>query len=208
VAKASEHGKLIASAAKEPLKPLGFKRIGQSRLYAADEGFWLNLVYFQPHRWTSGTHIRVGAHWLWHPTAWMTMDHSTDVSSPEFGRFLPFLSAAQFTPKIDAFAALAAEAVQDMRRDIASFSNFASRLIQQCDAVSSAGRPGGWPSIHAGVAAGLAGDTDAAHRMFASFDRRSDAVQGITYITVTHNRTLDGHIRQSTNRTGSQKPKP
>jgi hypothetical protein len=48
MAKASEHGRIIASAAKAALAPLGCLRRGQSRIWQDDHRYWAINVEFQP----------------------------------------------------------------------------------------------------------------------------------------------------------------
>ena len=43
-----DHNKIIASAAKSALKPLGLKRVGRSRTWYDDHGWWAVVVEFQP----------------------------------------------------------------------------------------------------------------------------------------------------------------
>lgn len=59
------HSKIIAAAAKAELAPVGFERKGQSRLWFADHGSWLNVVEFTPSRWSKSVSLMNAAHWLW-----------------------------------------------------------------------------------------------------------------------------------------------
>ena len=42
------HSKLITSAARDVLRPLGLRRRGRSRVWLDDRGWWLGVVEFQP----------------------------------------------------------------------------------------------------------------------------------------------------------------
>lgn len=59
------HSRIIASAAKAALEPIGFRQKGRSRLCLADHGYWLNLVEFTPSRWSKSVSLLNAAHWLW-----------------------------------------------------------------------------------------------------------------------------------------------
>jgi hypothetical protein len=59
-----DHNKLIAEAAKQVLLPAGLKRVGKSRLYYDDNGWWCGFVEFQPSSWSKGSYLNVGVSWL------------------------------------------------------------------------------------------------------------------------------------------------
>ena len=54
MAKQTEHGKLIAAAAKAALLPLGCRRKGQSRCWFSDERFWYIFIEFPTERVVKG----------------------------------------------------------------------------------------------------------------------------------------------------------
>ena len=55
--------RIITSAARESLKPLGLLQRGRSRLWIDDQGWWLGVVEFTPPR-MAGSGLQVGAMWL------------------------------------------------------------------------------------------------------------------------------------------------
>lgn len=57
--------RIITSAARESLKPLGLAQRGRSRLWIDDHEWWLGVVEFTPPR-IAGSGLYVGAMWLWH----------------------------------------------------------------------------------------------------------------------------------------------
>jgi hypothetical protein len=59
MAKADEHARLIATAAKAALQPLGFVRRGRSRFWFADQGFWIIFAEFQPSGWSKGSYLNM-----------------------------------------------------------------------------------------------------------------------------------------------------
>jgi len=164
-----EHSKIIAQAATAALAPLGFRRLGRSRVWLADHGFWLSVVEFQPSGFSKGSYLNISAHWLWRPPPYSL---SFDYFHPDQTRpFIEFVDAAQFTP-------LALEQADQAARD----SNRLARLLADMPAIATAlvkqqqvWRPAGWPTFHAAVAAGLIGDAKVAKERFSAF---SDSLGG------------------------------
>ncbi|UOM34021.1 DUF4304 domain-containing protein [Acuticoccus sp. I52.16.1] len=64
----TEHGRIIAQAAKAILRPIGFRRKGLSRVWFSDEGFWVNIVEFQSSAWARGCYLNSGIEWPWDPS--------------------------------------------------------------------------------------------------------------------------------------------
>ncbi|WP_081839826.1 DUF4304 domain-containing protein [Mesorhizobium sp. M1143] len=92
----NEHGRIIASQAKLVLKPAGFRRKGQSRIWIADRGFWLSVVEFQPSSWSKGTYLNVAVHWLWGSLPeTITFDRVERI-----GQFVPFESPHSFFSRL------------------------------------------------------------------------------------------------------------
>jgi hypothetical protein len=152
MAKVNEHGQIIAAAAKRALEPLGLKRKGRSRLWYADQRFWVISVEFQPSGWSKGSFLNVGIRWLWHPGRGLDLsDRPVD--------FVPFESAEQFTPLIKGMAARASQEVEILRDRFKSFADIYRYLIAHATR-------DGWPVYNAAVAAALAGDDEISHRFF------------------------------------------
>lgn len=145
--KQSEHGRLIAAAAEAHLRPLGFRRKGQSRFWSADHRFWRIGIEFQPSGWSKGSYLNVGVQWLWYPRRGFTFDTGGRVAE-----FVPFENPEQFAPAADGLAVQAAEEVRTLRSRFPSLTAIARDLVEM---------PRGnalWPLYHGTVAAGLAGD--------------------------------------------------
>lgn len=58
-----DHNKILNAAAREVLRPLGFRQRGRSRMWFEDRGWWLVLVEFQPSQWSRGSYLNVGPMW-------------------------------------------------------------------------------------------------------------------------------------------------
>ncbi len=154
--KQNEHGRLIAAAAKTALAPLGCKRVGQSRFWYSDQGFWTVSIEFQPSGWARGSYLNVGANWLWYPkSGW---GFSEDARVEDVG-FIKFDDAAQFKPLIADMAARAAQEVLMRREKYKSLDQIYRHLLPR--AVRNGGRV-----YHAAVVAGLLGDMTVARQLF------------------------------------------
>ena len=159
-----EHGRIIAEAAKSALQPVGFKRKGQSRVWIADEGFWLSVVEFQPSARSKGTYLNVAVHWPWgRPPHMLTYDQVG-----REGDFINFENPEQFGVLAAGLAGQALTTVKRNRANFGSLPGTAAILIEE--ERSSDVYRGGWATFNAGVAAGLAGMHDEARSMFGSIN--------------------------------------
>jgi hypothetical protein len=152
MAKTSEHGRLIAAAAKAALAPLGCKRKGQSRIWYADHRLWVILVDFQPSGWSKGSYLNMGVTWLWHHGS------GRDISYRPVD-FIPFKTVEQFAPQINKMAARAAQELSILREKFKSFSDVYQYITSHASRDS-------WPTYNAAVACGLVGDITASRRFF------------------------------------------
>jgi hypothetical protein len=152
MAKAAEHERLIAAAAKTALMPLGCIRKGRSRTWYDDHGYWLIFVEFQPSAWTRGSYLNVGTQWLWKAS------HGYDHFYRP-GDFIEYRSENQFRPLIEQMAEHAAKEVVALRQKLSSFDEVLI-LIKRLS------RRDGWPVYNAAVACALAGDTASAQNFF------------------------------------------
>ncbi|MFI1711415.1 hypothetical protein [Streptomyces griseoruber] len=84
--------RIVMSAARESLKPLGLTQRGRSRLWIDDHGWWLGVVEFTPPR-TPGSGLYVGAMWLWHDVDHLAFHVDAVRTGPEL-----FRTEGQFTP--------------------------------------------------------------------------------------------------------------
>ncbi len=169
------HDKLIATAAKELLGPLGFQRKGRSRVWLADHGWWLTVVEFQPSGWTKGSYLNVAAHWLWLERVCLSFDYG--------GRIEPFseyTSDAQFRSEAAGMAQVAAEEAKRLHLVFHSVEAAATTLAARESNLADQGK-GSWSTYHAGMAMGLSGRLDDAAILFRSIvdDRVRPAVARI-----------------------------
>ena len=114
-----DHNKIIAEKAIQHLKPLGYKRIGKSRLWIKDKGWWAILVEFQPSQWSSGTYINVSASTLLYEyNAWQ-MHTSTRIQG-----FASANDDPDFQSKVDSMTKEAAECATEMEINCSDLSYF------------------------------------------------------------------------------------
>lgn len=163
---AGVHSKIIAAAAKAELVPLGFRRQGQSRLWLADRGTWLNIVGFTPSQWSVSVVLDNCAHWLWAGKGFLGLHFSLPrVAHTEFE------SEQQFAAALTGIAKTAAQGAQQIDIRFRSFEAIAAHVIEQ--AHGSERMRSSWNGYYAGIAAGLVGDYDlAAHFLRGITDDR------------------------------------
>jgi hypothetical protein len=152
MAKADEHARLIAAAAKAALQPLGFVRQGRSRFWFADQRFWIIFAEFQPSSWSKGSYLNMGVKWLWQ--ARPTLDISYRPVD-----FIPFESKEQFAPLIGHMAEVSAQEALKLRAQFKSLADVSQYLVAHASS-------DGWPVYHAAIASGLTGDVETSKRLF------------------------------------------
>jgi len=154
MAKQNDHNRLIADAAKAALAPLGCRRKGRSRIWIADQRYWVIQIEFQPSGWGKGGYLNVGAAWLWYVRKGLPFNVGYRVAD-----FIPFESPEQFAPLITEMAARAAQEVLALRAKFKTFDDIRCYLVNHVT-------HDGWPVYHAAIATGLAGDVTASTEFF------------------------------------------
>lgn len=177
-----DHNKLIAAAAKEALSPLGLKRVGKSRLWYDDHGWWCIVVEFQPSSWSKGTYLNVGVSWLLFEKAhW-----SFDVGYREDG-FSRARAEQQFSDALSRIVAHASERVRAYRESFATIQG------AHCHYQSAELRTH-WDYYHAAMIAALSGETLIARQHFESLMSQPQEYEwqkGLYYRALELNRVLD-----------------
>ena len=113
-----DHNRLIAAKAKDLLKPLKFKRVGKSRLWIKDNGWWVVIVEFQPSSWSKGTYVNVHvSSLLYESEGWAFYG----------GDRLPGFASAENNPdfesKVEGMAAHAASYASELDKKYSSLEN-------------------------------------------------------------------------------------
>ncbi len=177
-----DHNKLIASAAKDALAPLGLKQQGKSRTWYDDHGWWSIVVEFQPSSWSRGTYLNVGVCWHLYEKAHWTFDVGH--------REQPFSAArdeSQFSDVLSRVTEHARRSVEDYR---SRFPNVASAHQYY----QTTARRGHWDYYYAAVIAALNGDSAAARKSFNSLSEQPKTFQwqqGLHYRALDLARLLD-----------------
>ena len=148
------HGRLIAVAARQQLAPLGLVRKGRSRLWLGDRSWYLVVVEFQPSSYSNGSYLNAGACFLWYPGEHPSFDLGDRVED-----FHPYESERQFEAVATSLAARAAAEVKSLDSRLTSFGSAAGSLLPESL---------WWRSYHRAVALALAGEPDAAQKLFRS----------------------------------------
>ncbi|MFK0288436.1 hypothetical protein ACIQVL_49375 [Streptomyces sp. NPDC090499] len=147
--------RIITSAARDSLKPLGLAQRGRSRLWIDDHGWWLGVVEFTPSR-IAGSGLHVGAMWLWHD-----VDHlAFHVDAVRVGSEL-FRTEDQFTRLALDLSQQAAANVTALRERFPTLSDAARHLTSR-----PVRRGFLWDNFDSGIAAALARDPDMARDHF------------------------------------------
>lgn len=157
-----QHTRLINTAAKAALAPLGCIQKGRSRTWLDDHGWWVGVVEFQPSSHSKGSYLNVGACWLWYEK-----DHLSFDAGHRMEAFQPYSDDAQFAAAATTLAERASQEVTALRERFAS-----PALVQAWHEASPSASF--WTHYHRAVAAGLAGNIDQSRHAFAAVIANTD----------------------------------
>lgn len=153
--KASRASSILTRVAREVLGTLGLQQKGRSRLWIDDRRWWLIVVEFQPSSWSQGCYLNVAGMWLWMRAGNIHFDTPDSRVSEHVG----FRDEAQFESAARRLAELAGRRVSGLREQFPTLEAIAQHQ-------SAIKLDAGWPTYHAGVAAGLTGDVARARAAF------------------------------------------
>jgi hypothetical protein len=151
--------KLLLAAARDVLVPLGLVRLGRSRQWVDERGWWTVAVEFQPSGFAKGSFLNVGVMWLWYAKDYWSFDVGHRVEP-----FTEFESTQQFKPVAEQLADRAARKVCEYREAFPSVHEVAKYL-------SGEASKSVWAAYHAAVSAGVAADVASSTRFFAELGR-------------------------------------
>jgi hypothetical protein len=143
------HSRLLTTAARELLRPVGLRQKGRSRTWIDDRGWWVGVVEFQPSSWSKGTYLNVGGMWLWHEQSHhlrFDVGHRVD----DVG-YVEYENDEQFAPEAHRLAVLAAAQIEQLRETLCDLTGAVTWLREN----SAGGR--GWPGYNLGIALALSG---------------------------------------------------
>lgn len=160
------HTKLLTTAARQILRPLGLIQKGRSRTWLDDRGWWLGVVEFQPSSWSRGSYLNVGVHWLWNVSDSPAFEFGSRVHLAGTRQFIEFETEEQFWPEALRLATVAAEQIRRYRSAFATVETAATHLKRE---------PGNLlQKLDAGIALTLAGRAKDGLVLFEKFVRYHD----------------------------------
>ena len=143
--KDGNHTRLLTSAAKRVLRPLGLIQKGYSRTWLADQGWWLAVIEFQPSGWSRGSYLNVGCMWLWNVHEHLSFDVGYRVDD-----FQPFETEQQFGLVAQQLAEHARDKVAEYRERFRTVGQVSDYYLQ--NPVDSF-----WPCFNAAIAHMMSG---------------------------------------------------
>lgn len=155
------HSKIINTAAREILTPMGVQQKGQSRLWFDDHGWWVILVEFQPDKWHRGTYLNTGINWLWIDRNYFAYDEVKHA-----GSFIAFQTEEQFKDETHQMVKRAAEEVRRYRKNYHSIEAVARLLKRKW-------RKDNWILYHTAVACGLCGQKRQSNKFFNALIKKT-----------------------------------
>jgi hypothetical protein len=158
-----DHNRLLSAAAKAELVPLGCTQKGRSRTWLDDHDWWVTVVEFQPSAWSKGSYLNVGVCWLWYEKDYYSFDAALGAYGDRIESFHEFDGTDAFSRTARLLAQRARDEVLALRRQLSSLGSVASFV--ESKVVDNL-----WSDYHAGVAAGLAGNVNAAIRHFKTLE--------------------------------------
>lgn len=142
-----DHNAVIASEARQVLKPLGLVRQGKSRVWIDDHGWWTIQVEFQPSSWAKGSYLNVGINWLLYEGNVGAFNIGSRVDVP----FVEAVANENFTKDAHALALRARQEVERLRLQFSTVESAVSYY-------KGMGRQGAWDDYFYGVLLCLVGD--------------------------------------------------
>lgn len=146
--------RLINMAAKAVLRPLGCLQKGRSRTWLDDRSWWVGVIEFQPSSWAKGSHLNVGACWLWYEKEFLSFDAGDSVQS-----FQAFTDDEHFAQVAEKLALQASHEVIALRERFPTPSHVQAWITAKP-------RLSIRDHYHLAVSAGLAGAIDQSRRSF------------------------------------------
>lgn len=160
---ADSPNRIIATVAKQTVGALGLRRVGRSRTWVDDHGWFVILVEFQPSGFEKGSYLNVGVCWLLIERDYYSFDYGYRV-----GRlYVRYRNDGQFTDDFKKLADAAIARVGELRREVSTFD--ASLTLLR--AMARNPPPARHPTeiqMRLGILCGVAGLADEADAAFAA----------------------------------------
>jgi hypothetical protein len=156
------HSKMLDIAAKRHLAPHGFIQQGRSRTWLNDQRWYAIVVEFQPSSFSKGSHLNVGAHFLWSSSDHLSFDLGYRVE-----RFMQFKSEEQFAPHADRLATTAVTEAHRLRALLPDVHGATTSIPADSE---------GWSCYHRAIALGLIGNAQEASAGFGRLTNPSTQI--------------------------------
>ncbi|MDE7098461.1 MAG: hypothetical protein K2O60_04885 [Ruminococcus sp.] len=120
-----QHNKIINTVAKQYLASEGLFRVGSSRTWIDDNGYFLTIVEFQSSGYAKGTYLNVGINFMWDKTEDLNKNLGFDCGDrviigkgTQFAEYRERLKNCDeiFTAEVEKFAVVAVEKVKEYRK--------------------------------------------------------------------------------------------
>lgn len=114
---AGQHNKIINVAARKILAPEGLFRVGSSRTWIDDNGYFVIQVEFQPSAYDRGSYLNVGISFLWEASEGLNETLAFNIGyRVDKARYVSYRgNDAVFEEKMEHFAKSAMEKVREYR---------------------------------------------------------------------------------------------
>jgi hypothetical protein len=187
---AGVHARIVTSAARTALRPLGLQQKGRSRLWIDDHGWWLVNVEFQPSSWSKGSYLNVGEQQLWCERDYFVFErHERPAGGTAF---------IEFTGDETAFEAAMTGLVEEA---VAAVVAWRREHGDGQDALRFVAATG--DDFNAGVALGLLGDVPAAAARLEGHIHPAFQAQAARYRDALFSGDLEATARAAVDRTRS-----
>ena len=151
-----EHNKIIKTIATKLFKPYGIKRKGQSSFFIDDNGWFLIIIEFQPHKFKRGTFLNIGINFNWYLEDYF----SFDIGNREKD-FIEYNNTEQFTDEIEKLCEYSIKIINEYRIKLKNI-NVSKKIILKNNYTSDSL----WGNYHRGIISGLNKEINNLHKYF------------------------------------------
>ena len=159
-----DHNKIIKKVATEILNSYGIYRKGQSRTYIDDNGWFINVIEFQPSRWDKGSYLNIGINFNWYLQEYFSFDIGYRESY-----FTKFIDEKQFTEYINDLCVKSIKKLTEYRNNLKNLKE-AEKLILKHNFTSD----NFWGNYHKGIISGLVYNINNLNKYFSKILNEND----------------------------------
>jgi hypothetical protein len=136
----------LTHAARKVLRPMGMFQKGRSRIWLADNTWWMSVVEFQPSNYDKGSYLNVGCMWFWNVRPGFSFDEGYRID-----KFHRYESENQFSTVAEQLSQKAAKEVIRYQTLFSSIHAVSDHYLRKPPDDSF------WPEFNAAIAHGLSG---------------------------------------------------